>query len=183
MFAQADFSADIVNAKANNPFQTKIFATRHKLRFQQQDRSGNANSIMLVDLAAMISVVLIPQQHQYVKQQRPQIPGQATAFFQPADVNNACGLWKKFGELKGQCNNLGNEVVDGRDTIKYENVSSGKTKTYIWIDTKLHFPIKWQAPGSITELHNIQEAVQAAELFEIPAGYTKRSYSKQATSK
>jgi hypothetical protein len=173
--AQADFSADIVNAKAPSPFPTKIFATKGKLRFQQQDRKGNPSSIMLVDLNALNSVVLIPQQHLYVKASRPQIPGQGVAFFQPADVANACLDWQKIAELKGECRKVGSETVNGRDTVKYENVAADKSVSYIWIDPKLHFPVQWGGPVGTRELRNIQEAPQAAELFEIPAGYKKRN--------
>jgi hypothetical protein len=173
--AQADFSADIVNAKAPSPFPTKIFATKGKLRFQQQDRNGNPSSIMLVDLNALTSVVLIPQQHLYVKESKPQIPGQGVAFFQPADVVNACPAWQKMAEIQGKCSKVGSEAVNGRDTVKYENVAADKTVSYIWIDAKLHFPVQWDGPVGTRELRNIQEAPQAAELFEIPAGYKKRN--------
>lgn len=175
--AQEDFSADIVNLKVPSPFPTKIFVTKGKLRFQQQDRNGNPSSIMLVDLKALTSVVLIPQQHLYVKQSQPQIPGQGVAFFQPVDTANACAAWQKIGELKGKCRKVGNDVVSGRDTLKYENVGADKTKSYAWIDQKLHFPIKWDDPVGARELRNIHEATQPAELFAIPAGYTKRNLS------
>jgi hypothetical protein len=180
-FAQVDFSADIVSPNATNPFQTKIFATKGKLRFQQQDRSGNPSSIMLVDLAALTSVVLIPQQHMYVKESKPQIPGQGVAFFQTRNVTDACIAWQKMAELKGKCRNLGNESVNGRDAVKYENLAADKSATYIWIDAKLHFPVKWEGELGTRELRNIQEAPQSAELFKIPAGYTKRSFGNNST--
>jgi hypothetical protein len=173
--AQADFSADIVNLKTTNSFQTKIFATKNKLRFQQ-NLNGQTNSIMLVNLAALTSIVLIPQQHMYVKESKPQIPGQGIAFFQPQDVANACIPWQKMGELKGKCRKLDNETVNGRDTVKYENIAEDTTTNYIWIDPKLHFPVKWQGPVGTSELRNILEGPQPTELFEIPTGYTKRSF-------
>ena len=172
--AQSDFSADIVSPKPTNSFQTKIFVTKNKLRFQQEN-NGHTTSIMLVDLAALTSVVLIPQQHLYVKESKPQIPGQGIAFFQPQDVRNACGDWQKIGELKGKCRNLGKEELNGRDTVKYENITADKIASYVWIDTKLHFPIKWEGQVSNRELRNIVESLQPADLFAIPAGYTKRS--------
>jgi hypothetical protein len=180
--AQADFSADIVNAKSPSPFPTKIFATKGKLRFQQQDRNGNPSSIMLVDLNALTSVVLIPQQHLYVKESKPQIPGQGVAFFQPADVANACLEWQKMAELAGKCRKVGGEAVNGRDAVKYENVAADKTVSYIWIDAKLHFPVQWGGPVGTRELRNIQEAPQPAELFEIPAGYKERNLGGNSAS-
>ncbi|HEY6763901.1 MAG TPA: hypothetical protein VI386_03950 [Candidatus Sulfotelmatobacter sp.] len=172
---QMDFSADIANPKAASPFQTRIFATRGKLRFQQEDRGGHANSIMLVDLTALTSVVLMPQQYLYVKESRPQIPGQGVAFFQPKDVKNACVPWQKMADLKGKCRNLGDEAVNDRDTVKYDNVAADKTMSYIWIDKRLHFPVRWEGPTGTSELRNIREAPQAADLFKIPPGYTKRT--------
>jgi hypothetical protein len=173
--AQEDFSADIVNLKVASPFPTKIFVTKGKLRFQQQDRAGNPSSIMLVDLAALTSVVLIPQQHLYVKETKPQIPGQGVAFFQPTDAANACAAWQTIGELKGKCRKVGSEMAGGRDTLKYENIDADKTKSDIWIDPKLHFPIKWDDPVGARELRNINQAPQPADLFEIPAGYSRRN--------
>lgn len=180
--AQEDFSADIVNLKVSSPFPTKIFVAKGKLRFQQQDRKGNPSSIMLVDLSALTSVVLIPQQHLYVKQSQPQIPGQGAAFFQPTDAASACAAWQKIGELKGKCRNLGGETVNGRVTVKYENIAADKTASYIWIDRKLHFPIKWEDPVGARELRNIRETPQPGELFEIPAGYSKRNLSPPSAS-
>ncbi len=177
--AQADFSADIVNPKPTNPFHTKIFVTKNKLRFQQEN-NGHATSIMLVDLAALTSIVLIPQQHMYVKESKPQIPGQGVAFFQSGDVPNACAAWQKMGGLKGKCRNVGKEEVNGRDTVKYENVGTDKMASYIWIDTQLRFPIKWEGQVGTRELRNIVESSQPAELFAIPAGYTKRSFNASA---
>jgi len=181
--AQADFSADIVNAKAPSPFPTKIFATKGKLRFQQQDRNGKPSSIMLVDLNALTSVVLIPQQHLYVTESKPQIPGQGVAFFQPVDVADACLVWQKMAELKGKCRKVGSEAMNGRDTVKYENVAADNRVSYIWIDPKLHFPVQWEGPVGTRELRNIQETPQAPELFETPTGYKKRNlggYSDQS---
>ena len=181
--AQAEFSAEIVNlANANGPFQTKVFAIKDKLRFQQE-KGGNLNSIMIVNLAAGTSIVLMPQQRLYVEQSRPQIPGQGVTFFQPRDVNDACGDWRKMAHAEiGKCHKVGGESANGRDTVKYASVLKGET-TYLWLDTQLHFPVKWQGPVSSGELRNIHEGSQPAELFEIPAGYTKRSFAKKPAPK
>ena len=176
-FAQADFSAEIANLSAtSNTFHTKIFSTKDKLRFQGEDRSGRTNSIMIVDLAKQTSVVLVPQQKKYVESSRPQIPGQGVTFFQVKDADDACGDWKRIAHAeKGKCTKVGPEKVNGRDTIKYE-VTPGQGKAgSLWIDTKLHFPVKWQNAVATGELKNIKEAAQPARLFEIPAGYTSRS--------
>ncbi len=183
--AQADFSADIVNlSAASNTFPTRIFSTKDKLRFQGQDRSGRTNSIMIVNLAARTSIVLMPQQHQYVESTGPQIPGQGVTFFQARDVEDACGEWKKMAHAeKGKCRKVGRETVNGRDAVKYE-VSPGQgNPSAMWIDVKLHFPVKWQSAVGTGELRNIQEGTQPAERFEIPHGYTKRRFGGPAKQK
>jgi hypothetical protein len=188
-----DFSADIVNlSAASNTFRTRIFSTKDKLRFQGEDKAGRINSIMIVNLAARTSIVLIPQQKQYIESKQPQIPGQGVTFFQPKDIENACADWQKMalseendepgkGEKreKSKCQKAGHETVNGRDTVKYEDKASNEAGS-IWIDAKLHFPLKWKNAVGTGELRNIKEEPQAAELFQIPDGYKKRTLGNGA---
>jgi len=177
--AQADFSADITNNLTDTNFHTKIFSTTGKLRFQGANKDGRVNSIMLVNLTNRTSMVLMPQQHQYVENKVPQIPGQGVTFFQAKDPEDACGEYQRIAESKDtKCRKVGHEMVDGRDTVKYE-FSGGKTNTgFAWIDAKIHFPVKWANSVGKGELQNIREGPQPPELFEIPAGYTKHTTTK-----
>jgi hypothetical protein len=183
--AQADFSADIVNlSAATNTFHTKIFSTKDKLRFQGEDKSGRTNSIMIVNLAARTSIVLMPQQKQYTESKRPQIPGQGVTFFQARDVEDACGDWRAVTQsAKGKCKKVGHDAVSGRDAVKYEVTPGQGGAGVMWIDAKLHFPVKWQNAVASGELRNVQEGPQAAELFQIPSGYVKRTYASAGKSK
>lgn len=184
--AQADFSADIVNLRhSDNPFQTKIYSTRGKLRFEGRDQQGRSGSIMIVNLATRRSIVLLPQQRMYLEQARPQIPYQGVAFFQARDVDNACPEWQKVaGKDLEHCEKIGTETVDGRAAVKYDGktVTGERSETTsIWLDTRLHFPVKWQGPVGAGELRNIQEGAQPANLFSIPAGYSRRHYAQTQT--
>lgn len=182
--AQADFSADLVNLSASNTFPTKIFTTQNKLRFQGQDRVGRTNSIMIVDLAAGTSIVLMPQQHLYVQESHPQIPGQGVTFFQSKNAEDACGEWQKMAHTeKEKCRKVGHEVANGRDTVKYEATSAKGEIDDIWIDAELHFPVKWKISVGVGELRNIEVGPQAAELFQIPTGYIKRTFANAPKSK
>lgn len=183
--AQADFSAEITNTLASsNTFQTKIYSTKGKLRFEGEDKGGRPNSIMLVDLVGRTSVVLVPQQKQYVQSKMPQIPGQGVAFFQAKDVESACSEYLKLPQVeKGKCKKVGHEMVNGRDTVKYEVSPEEGASGPMWIDVKLHFPVKWQNSASAGELKNIREESQPAEFFEIPAGYAKRVLGNPANKK
>ena len=196
VWAQADFSADIVSLSAtSNTFHTRIFSTKDKLRFQQEVKSGRVDSIMIANLANQTSIVLLPQQKQYVESSRPQIPGQGVTFFQARDVEDACGEWQKQMQLaaddddekpkatagnpsatasKNTCRKIGHEIINGRDTVKYENTPEKEARSAIWLDAKLHFPVKWKNAVATGELRNIKEEPQPADLFAIPSGYTKR---------
>src|SRR5215470_13409652 len=71
--AQIDFSANIVNLRhPETPYQTKIYSTKGKLRFEGHNRQGAIGSIMLVDLTTRRSIVLRPQRHMYVEQEHAQ---------------------------------------------------------------------------------------------------------------
>jgi hypothetical protein len=175
LIAQADFSADIVNVSASNTFPTRLFVTKNKLRLQGEDRAGHVTSIMMVNLSRLTSVVLIPQQKKYYESSQPQIPGQSIAFFQPKNIEDACADWQKMmqGE-KDECRKIGRDPVNGRDTVRYESTSSKGTSS-VWIDSTLHFPVKWKSASSTVELRNIKEEAQSPTLFQVPSGYVKRA--------
>jgi hypothetical protein len=197
-WTQTDFSADIVSLSATtNTFHTQIFSTKDKLRFQQEVKSGRVDSIMIVNLAKRTSVVLIPQQKQYIDSNKPQIPGQGVTFFQAKNVEDACGEWEKLISLseasvddddeaprkpavKHKCQKVGHETINGRDTVKYDDAAEKGDTSSLWFDVKLHFPIRWKNAVGTGELRNIQEEPQPADLFAIPPGYTKRSFATKA---
>ncbi len=182
---------------ANNTFHTHIFSTKNKLRFQGEDKVGRANSIMIVDLAEGTHTVLLPQQKKYVVNKGVQIPGQGVTFFQFKDVENACGEWQKLMQAAAvededspkapvgndKCQKIGHESVDGRDTVKYEDKPEKGEASLMWIDMKLHFPVKWKNAVASGELRNIKEEPQPAELFAIPAGYTTRPFDVNQKAK
>lgn len=189
--AQADFSAEIANlSAANNTFHTRIFSTKNKLRFQGEDKAGRTNSIMIVNLAEGTHTVLLPQQKKYVVNKGSQIPGQGVTFFQFKDVESACGEWQRLMQAAAvededspkaptgndKCQKIGHEAVNDRDTVKYEDKAAKGEASLMWVDVKLHFPVKWKNAVASGELRNIKEEAQPAELFTIPAGYTTRPF-------
>jgi hypothetical protein len=96
-------------------------------------------------------------------------------FFRTGDADNACGDWlEQPANQGGSCHKVGNETVNGRNTVKYEGTNAKGETGFVWVDPKLRFPVKWQGKdGQGGELRNIQEGSQPASLFEIPAGYQK----------
>lgn len=89
----------------------------------------------------------------------------------PTNMSKPCGDSKYV-----TCQEVGTEVVGGRSTQKWEFTHTGMgapTKSYQWIDPKLYIAVKVENNSSVTELRNIKEGSQPAELFEVPADYHK----------
>ena len=85
--------------------------------------------------------------------------------------------------------NLGKEVVGGRNTNKYKTVvnsSSGgnvtQSETLIWIDEELNMPIKSEmtstgGPRITMELSNVKLVVEE-QMFQLPNDYEKIAISE-----
>jgi hypothetical protein len=175
--AQSEFSAEIVDLqKPGTPTQAKIYFAKDKIRIESQDSGARAGGAVIINFATQTSTVLMAQQHMYMEmpaQTQNQRMGYAAAFFHTGDVENACGDWRKMGHNGSSCHKVGGETVNGRNTVKYEATNAGGDVGHFWLDPKLRFPVKWEGKNSGGELRNIQEGVQPASLFEIPAGYSK----------
>lgn len=173
LFAQSDFSADIVNTGKNALNNaTTIHVTKDKMRMEpKQGQMG----VVIVNFASATTDVLMPQRNMYMEMPQGQGMQRGFTFFRPSDVDNACGSWQKMANKPGgSCRKVGSATVNGRDTTEYEGTSTDGVVSHVWIDPKIVFPIKWDNnKGDSGELQNIQVGAQAASLFEIPAGYQK----------
>jgi hypothetical protein len=88
----------------------------------------------------------------------------------PTDPTNPCA----GGTGNTNCVRVGNESVNGYETVRWDYTSSAGVRTRAWLSTRLRFPIKTQDDdGSSMEFSNIAEGPQPASLFAIPAGYQK----------
>ena len=176
VLGQAEFSAEIVDLqKPGTPTTAKIYFTKDKMRAEPQATSPHGGGAVIMNFATQTTIVLMAQQRMYMEMPA-QSQGQRLgyAFFQAGDVENACGDWQNAGHNQGgSCHKVGNESVNGRNTVKYETTSANGDVSQFWLDPKLRFPVKWQGKNSGGELRNIQEGAQPASLFEAPAGFTK----------
>jgi hypothetical protein len=177
-FAQQEFSADLVdNSETASSRQTKIYAGKDKLRFEGRGESGRAGT-MIINFATQTTDILIPERKMYIESASGRGPSGQRSFnlFRAADPENACDEWRKAAvKSGGSCRKIGNETVNGRSTVKYEGTSDDGAVNYVWVDPKLHFPVKWQGKDKSNggELRNIQESSQPASLFVVPADYQK----------
>jgi hypothetical protein len=166
-----DFSADIVylpgasaGAEISKQNSSRIFVSNEKMRLETR---GSAETILLVNGPEQEAFALLPATKEYEP-----LAGGPAEYFQVRDAENACPDWQKAAVQKIDCEKVGHELLDGRQTVKYKNTSvSGDSVSAVWIDLSLKFVVKWEGAGTGVELHNIQEARQPAELFELPQDY------------
>jgi hypothetical protein len=121
----------------------------------------------LVNRGEQTSVALFPARKAY----QPLAAG-PSQYFRVENAEDACPDWQKASDQKIVCEKVGQEVVDGRQTVKYHNKNSSSDATAaVWIDLTLKFVVKWEGADTGAELHNIQVAQQAADLFAVPSAY------------
>jgi hypothetical protein len=175
--AQTEFSAEIVNThKESTKTQAKIYFARDKVRIEPQEKRDSKNGgAFIMNLATQTATVLMPEQHMYMEMPASTMGERGMySFFRTGDVENACSDWQKMPRNQGgTCRKVGNETVNGRNTVKYEGTNESGDAHQVWLDPKLRLPVKWQGKDSSGELRNIQEEAQPASLFEVPAGFTK----------
>ncbi|MBZ5685903.1 MAG: hypothetical protein LAP86_12800 [Acidobacteriia bacterium] len=182
-----EFSADVVyldtknvnapatgSASAAHP-SSRLYVSKDKIRLETNGLTG---TILLADLREHTSVALQPKKKAY--QPLATAPSQ---YFRVESADDACAKWQSVAEHKVVCEKVGPEVINGRETVKYQNKGTSETATTaVWVDKALKFVVKWQAAGSGAELRNINEGEQAADLFTVPLDY-KISAPQKATSK
>jgi hypothetical protein len=176
VFAQQEFSAELVNNSEKTPSgPAKIYASKDKMRFEGHEQNGHTGTL-IINFATQTTDVLVPERKMYVESTLGHGPGAQRSFnfFRATDAENACDEWQKMATKPGgACHKVGSEVVNGRSTVKYQGTSAEGDVTYVWIDPKLRFPVKWQGKNSGGELRNIQEGAQPTSLFVVPSDYQK----------
>ena len=186
--AQAqEFSADVVYLDTNSPnapadgsvsgshASSKLCVSKDKIRLETNGLTG---AVLLADRAEHTAVVLQPKKKAY----QP-LASAPSEYFRVENADDACPSWQVFAEQKIVCEKVGPELINGRETVKYQNKGTLEAAhAVIWIDKALKFVIKWQAAGTAAELRNIKEERQAADLFALPSDY-KLLAPQKATSK
>ncbi len=153
------FSAEIVTTGSSTPDKAvtaKLFSAGTKLRMEVM---GN---VMIMDLTAKKSFMLMPAQKMAME-----IPLQANANApKPMIGDNPCSFDPSLS-----CKDLGSEKMGGRAAHKWQVTQKTGSVSTVWVDNKIGFPLKTESKEVKSELKNIKEGAQAAELFEIPKDY------------
>jgi hypothetical protein len=170
-----EFSANVILHDANGPAasaasdsssqsHSRIFVSNEKLRLEMH---GHAATVLLVNGAEHTAYAMFPAKKEY----QP-LAGGPSEYFRTQDAENACPDWQKASIQKLDCEKVGHEVLDGRQTVKYRNkTASADAVSTVWIDVALKFVIKWEGAGAGAQLQDIQEAKQAEDLFILPSDY------------
>ena len=174
------FSADMSTTSANGNLNMsgKMYISMPRMRMDMSN-VGNAKpagpfggkTSMIVDGTAKTMYMLMPEQQMYMEfpmDQNSPMTQRMPKFQDMFKGSDPCA-----GREGATCKKLGTETVNGRSCDKWEvTEKSGKTET-LWMDQKLHFPIKVVAGDITTQYTNIKEGAQDASLFKIPDGYRK----------
>jgi outer membrane lipoprotein-sorting protein len=173
------FSADMSQTSANGNvnMKGKVFISIPKFRMdmtdsgQRQPGPFGGKTSMIVDGDSKMAYMLMPEQQMYMEF--------------PTDANSPFAQRApKWQDFKGDpctfgnrqdatCKKVGTETINGRSCDKWEVTDKSGHKETLWIDQKLHFPIKSTDGQMTTEFTNIKEGAQDASLFKVPAGYHK----------
>ncbi|HEX4603552.1 MAG TPA: DUF4412 domain-containing protein [Candidatus Angelobacter sp.] len=174
------FSADYATTSANGNLNMmgRVYFSMPRMRMDVTNAGSSKQAGpfggkmgMIMDIPAKTMYMLMPEQRMYMEFHTDQDAAMAQRmpkFEEMLKGNDPCA-----GHEGATCKKLGTEAVNGRTCDKWElTPKSGKTET-LWIDQKLHFPIKVVNGEITTQYTNIKEGPQDAALFKVPDGYKK----------
>ena len=108
----------------------------------------------------------------YIERKISQTPGPGPTTvaqdLKPFDPDHPCA-----SQPDVTCKKIGVEEVSGRTCDHWEVTDKQGRVTNLWIDQKLHFPVKVTSQDSTMLLTNIKEGQPDATLFQIPSDFQK----------
>jgi hypothetical protein len=171
------FSADFSTTSANGNVHVKgkFFVSVPNMRMEMADygqrQTADAFGVettIIADVTTKMAYMLRPEQQTYMEM--PLDPNDAMMQRMPKLQNFAGDPCT--GRTDATCKKLGTEAINGRPCDKWEITEKSGNKETLWMDQKIHFPIKSQTAGGTTsEFTNIKEGAQDPALFKVPAGY------------
>ena len=164
------FSGDMKMTTAGSREVTgKMYMGQGAMRMDMEH--DGQQSVMITRFANKTVDILMPKQQMYMEfnaGQNAMRRGPGMDQLKPYDPKNPCSA-----EEGATCKNLGTETVNGRMCDHWQVTSKEGKVSDLWIDQKLHFPIKGTNADTTWLLTNIKEGDPGASLFEVPADYKK----------
>ena len=151
-----DFSADMVNTVGKQIMQSKLYISGDKIRMDMKE------GVMIIRNDKKISWMLMPSEKMYMEN--------------PIDMSRVPKTSKSL-DAEIDRTSLGMETIDGKQAEKFKvnyKENGQNASVYQWLVNK-EIPIKVEAvDGSWSmEYKNLSLGAQPADLFEVPAGYSK----------
>jgi hypothetical protein len=170
-----EFSATAVQSLPQNRTMTgRLYVSKAKTR-QETSQDGQTR-VTISDAQQGAAWMLNPDRKEYVEVKSPsrgEGGGESSRMPLPNEPGHPCT--QQGSPLT--CTRLGTELVSGRQTDKWEFVATQGQETYrtvMWVDQRLRLPVKAEFPGGMaSELRDIKEGPQPADLFQVPADYKK----------
>jgi len=172
------FSSDlqITTSRANVPqdITGQVFVGSGHIRINLN--SGPRKTSVITDFATTTTDILLPDQQMYIEHKAGGTPGRGpdtmTTDLKPYDPDHPCANQPDI-----TCKKVGSEEVSGRMCDHWQITDKNGKVSDVWIDRKLHFPVKLTSPDSTLLLTNIKEGQPEAGTFDIPADYRKLDLS------
>ena len=163
----AQFSGDMKVVMGDRTQVSKIFVDGTKMRTEVQ--APNGKMVIIMDTKNDKIMFLMPAQKMYMD---------------GSGMGESMGAKEmpKLGEVPKDAKKVGTEKLKGYSCEVYELERAGMGKSKFWWVKKLGMPIKSVSETpmgkAVTEMENIKEGSQPAELFKVPAGYSKMEMPK-----
>ena len=165
------FSADLVISVSGSSRtgRSQLYSNGQKLRMDHQQAADEGSSF-IQDVSTRTTFVLMHATKTYIE-----APDRSAllAPVVPLAPENPCSNEKGL-----TCTRAGVETVNGRLCNKW--IYAGGDIRTLWLDQKLHLPIKTtHIDGTTESLENLQEGPQVPNRFTIPADYRKFDASSE----
>lgn len=171
------FSAEIVTMKDDGAAVPagKLYVSGNKERIETPQLAGG---FFVIDGAASSAYFVRPSTRQFMdaRQSSP-----LTRTFVSVDPGNPCLRWEPMARLAGvadratwRCERIGQEMIAGTSVVAYRAISASGRTLLGWVDPVRKFPLRIKTEdGAVFELGNLHDDPQSAQLFDIPAKFSK----------
>jgi hypothetical protein len=175
------FSADLItrNVGVQPGGQGRVYVSGGKVRIETP---GFADGFFIVDVddGDRGAAWFVRPRQWLVMDAKQSSP--LTQLLVRVDPKDPCRRWQVMERIAGvtsgagewRCQLLGGDIVDGRETVKYEVISRQNRRSSRWIDPQREFLVKLEAEdGTMVALEHIVDAPQPSNLFAVPRDYRK----------
>lgn len=171
------FSAQLTRRSSDGQTATgRIVVSDDKVRIETPDFP---DSFFLIRRDKSAVYLVRPKRHEFMDARQSSA---LTDILVPVDPDTPCQQLQAMADISQivrdepswQCQLVGRETIDHRQTLHYRISSSPDRQYGVWVDPQIRFVVRLTAAdGTTLTLDDIQEGAQPEAAFEIPAGLRK----------